>query len=562
MRRFVVILSVLALAIAVAIVPANNLTKSIAAPQENDRCPLGKTDWQTNFELTSDNCSKYDPNSQTVDALGSGLNATNTASYIQDIQKNQRKAITFKGEYQKISPTLLSFAHYFHTANAEPPVFVSEDQDIAAEFVAATTQIESLVIDYQDLIVEPTTADLKLISDIITTEKLSIKSVIFKAHNLNVSALPIATVNANIAWTAELNSVPSLFGKAPYWFVTKFSTKESSAVQNLKAESANGTKGGHDLKITWEEPIWHGDSALKSYVVQLLDVWGAVIETRTIAVPAAASNALPAALTTSFPNLQTGKYHITVLATNQNGLLSPKEELDYVVKIEQLPTVPNFADLKGLATPRQNAIKWLASTGITVGTSPTTYAPANKVNRGAMADFMYKLVGSPDPKLTAETKTFFSSEAAMKSIKKIDSSAKSRYQNILWLAQTKITVGCVIKSGKPYAYCPASVVNRGAMATFLWKLAGSPVVDGIKDVFTKDKTVQKFKTTDKVRYSAILWLAHVGITTGIYNGKTGQYNADASVNRGAMAEFLMKEYYLLVTGQKIPQTGISSVDLV
>jgi hypothetical protein len=53
-----------------------------------------------------------------------------------------------------------------------------------------------------------------------------------------------------------------------------------------------------------------------------------------------------------------------------------------------------FTDCSKLNAARKKAIIWAKNTGITVG-SPTagskTYKPADKVNRGSMATFLYRI---------------------------------------------------------------------------------------------------------------------------------------------------------------------------
>jgi hypothetical protein len=60
-------------------------------------------------------------------------------------------------------------------------------------------------------------------------------------------------------------------------------------------------------------------------------------------------------------------------------------------------TVPAFTDTSGLSTEIQNAISAIASHGITVGTTATTFSPDDNVSRDQMALFLYRLGGEITP---------------------------------------------------------------------------------------------------------------------------------------------------------------------
>jgi hypothetical protein len=52
-----------------------------------------------------------------------------------------------------------------------------------------------------------------------------------------------------------------------------------------------------------------------------------------------------------------------------------------------------FSDIGGLPQEFQDSIKALAASGITTGTTPTTYSPFQSVNRGQMATFLARALG-------------------------------------------------------------------------------------------------------------------------------------------------------------------------
>jgi hypothetical protein len=140
-----------------------------------------------------------------------------------------------------------------------------------------------------------------------------------------------------------------------------------------------------------------------------------------------------------------------------------------------------FSDLSGLGNfvGRVDDINWLVSEEITTG-SPVgskTYKPWDVVNRGSMAEFIYKLVGSPgavnpnpenskdhhvDPKTVEDQAKRFAGDKELTALKK---SNPNRYYDILWLAKTGITVGYA--GGNTFK--PWNSVNRGSMAEFMKK---------------------------------------------------------------------------------------------
>ncbi len=101
------------------------------------------------------------------------------------------------------------------------------------------------------------------------------------------------------------------------------------------------------------------------------------------------------------------------------------------------------------------AIDWLASTGITTGTGFGRFSPEDPVTRGQMAAFLWRLEGSPGGSAPAGF---------------VDVPPGRFYSDAVdWLLARGITTGT-----QPGYFSPDEVVTRGQMATFLWRLAGSP----------------------------------------------------------------------------------------
>lgn len=103
-----------------------------------------------------------------------------------------------------------------------------------------------------------------------------------------------------------------------------------------------------------------------------------------------------------------------------------------------------------------DAVDWLKAQGITTGVGGNRFAPDDLVTRGQMATFLWRLEGEPG-----------GSPAAGFS----DVSSGAFYARAVdWLLYRGITTGV---GGNRFA--PNDPVTRAQMATFLWRLAGSPV---------------------------------------------------------------------------------------
>ncbi|MEM7141107.1 MAG: S-layer homology domain-containing protein [Actinomycetota bacterium] len=101
------------------------------------------------------------------------------------------------------------------------------------------------------------------------------------------------------------------------------------------------------------------------------------------------------------------------------------------------------------------AVSWLAAAEITTGTGPGQFSPDDFVTRGQMATFLHRYAGEPGGSPAAG----FSDVPA------------GRYYSaaVDWLKDQEITTGV---GGNRFA--PDDVVTRGQMATFLFRLEGEP----------------------------------------------------------------------------------------
>ena len=117
---------------------------------------------------------------------------------------------------------------------------------------------------------------------------------------------------------------------------------------------------------------------------------------------------------------------------------------------EDVVEEPRFTDVPAGAfysTP----VEWLAETGVTSGTSPTTFSPHQNITRGQFATFMWRFYGKP----SVDTENHFTDVP--------DGAYYTRA--VLWMASTGATSGT-----SPTTFSPHDDVSRAHFATFLWRM--------------------------------------------------------------------------------------------
>jgi len=127
---------------------------------------------------------------------------------------------------------------------------------------------------------------------------------------------------------------------------------------------------------------------------------------------------------------------------------------------------------------------WLYLNGITAGTSPTTFSPSDPVAREQMAEFLYRLAGSPTytpPAVSPFTDVPVSSQF---------------YKAIAWIYSKGITTMTT--------FSPQVAIPRQQMAVFLYNFAGSPAyTPPAVSQFTDVPTSSQY-------YKAIAWIYSKG----------------------------------------------------
>lgn len=103
------------------------------------------------------------------------------------------------------------------------------------------------------------------------------------------------------------------------------------------------------------------------------------------------------------------------------------------------------------------------------------------------------------------------------------------YDETMWLAHTGITTGWEVGNSREYR--PTWNIERGAMAAFMYRLAGSPAyTPPAQAVFRDVPTNHQF-------YKEIMWMRSVGITTG---WSDGTFRPNDPISREAMAAFMYR----------------------
>ncbi len=108
-----------------------------------------------------------------------------------------------------------------------------------------------------------------------------------------------------------------------------------------------------------------------------------------------------------------------------------------------------------------DAIAWLAETGITTGVSPDRFAPRDFVTRGQFAAFLHRYEGEPGAPPHSFT----------------DVMAGYQHAPVSWLATTGITTGT-----SPTTFGPDRLLTRAELAVFLHRHAGEPGAPSLPDV--------------------------------------------------------------------------------
>ncbi|WP_409969502.1 S-layer homology domain-containing protein [Bengtsoniella intestinalis] len=156
-----------------------------------------------------------------------------------------------------------------------------------------------------------------------------------------------------------------------------------------------------------------------------------------------------------------------------------------------------------------DAVLWAVENGITAGYSDGTFRPTSTCTRAQSVTFLWRAAGEP--------------EATMDNpFSDLDESAYY-YDAVLWAVENGITTGYDDGTFRPDSTC-----NRGAIVTFMYRLAGEPETPG---------TALSDVADGAYYYDAVLWAVSEGITTGYSDGT---FQPTTTCNRGAIVTFLYR----------------------
>ena len=170
-----------------------------------------------------------------------------------------------------------------------------------------------------------------------------------------------------------------------------------------------------------------------------------------------------------------------------------------------------FTDVKA-SDSFYDAVMWAVSSGITSGTSATTFSPNASCTRYQFAVMLYKLHGKP-PVTGAE-------------LPFKDVSKKASYYNAVSWAYS-----CgIIKGTSKTTFSPNAAVTRYQAVQMLYKTIGKPTVSATDSPF---KDVPK----NASYFKAVLWAVEDGITKGTSSTTFSPY---ATCKRYQLVVFLYK----------------------
>ncbi|MEM9201753.1 MAG: S-layer homology domain-containing protein [Actinomycetota bacterium] len=141
-----------------------------------------------------------------------------------------------------------------------------------------------------------------------------------------------------------------------------------------------------------------------------------------------------------------------------NGVVTRAQAATFIWRMAGQPAAPSdaptFSDVPAGAY-YETAVRWMASKGITTGTSPNHFSPNDPTTRAQLVAFLWRLVDEPS---IGDFDRFN------------DVSAGWQRGPVAWAAEIGVTTGT-----SPTTFDPNGVVTRGQAAAFLGRLAGALV---------------------------------------------------------------------------------------
>ena len=160
-----------------------------------------------------------------------------------------------------------------------------------------------------------------------------------------------------------------------------------------------------------------------------------------------------------------------------------------------------------------DAVLWAYDYGVTQGKDATHFLPKEDCTRAQFVTFLWRSMGSPEPRLTVNPFKDVSEDAYY-------------YKAVLWAVENGVTTGKTLTTFQPSGIC-----TRAQVVTFLWRYYGRPLPA------SWDNPFNDLTNKDAFYYAAVLWAVEEGITTG----KTATtFQPSASCTRSQNVTFLYR----------------------
>lgn len=162
-----------------------------------------------------------------------------------------------------------------------------------------------------------------------------------------------------------------------------------------------------------------------------------------------------------------------------------------------------------------DAVAWAVASGITKGTSATTFSPGNDCTRAQIVTFLWR---SQDRPIASAKASFSDMPTTADFVKAIN-----------WAVEQKITYGKGRDSLGRATFQPNATCTRAEAVTFIWRAMGSP------SALSTNKFTDMPSNADFVK--AINWAVANGITKGKSNTT---FDPNGVCNRGEIVTFLYR----------------------
>ncbi len=237
--------------------------------------------------------------------------------------------------------------------------------------------------------------------------------------------------------------------------------------------------------------------------------------------------------TTYSPLMSVTREHMALFLTRLAGLVG--------IEMASDPDDAGFTDIGDLSMESQTAVNQLADLGITMGTSATTYSPADSVTRGQMALFISRLMDKMTPMMDGDTAYGYTPEkvidvadgdddddlpdkTVMSPFTDLGSVTKSAYDAISALWELGVASGI-----SDTAYGPSALITRASMAGFM-----AAVLDhsnarpaGVSIQASKTGGFGEFDSTIAVSYRDEMFMPMVDVSVKVFDSMTvGAFNED------------------------------------